>query len=195
MQIPVSRGSLLFRILGNSKTRFGEERTLAEEKKYYISIGREKFEVCRELYEAYTKGRRKDSYFTHDLKQGHERVDRKTGEVKIIPGREDSYERLLEAERQFVADVESVEDAAVRAVMLEKLNEAMHMLTDNEEQIIYSLFYKETSEAKLARDMGIARTTLQSQKYKILEKLKNALIKNFYKIFIIFFRQVGVSDG
>ncbi len=33
----------------------------------------------------------------------------------------------------------------------------------------------ETSEAQLARDMGIAQTTLQSQKYKILEKLKKML--------------------
>lgn len=145
------------------------------EKKYYISIDRKKFEVCRELYEAYTKGQRKDDYFFHDLKQARKRMDTKTGEVKIIPGREDSYERLLEAEKQFMTEAESVEDAAIRAVMLEKLNNAMHMLTDSEAGIIYSLFYKEVSETQLAREMGIARTTLQSQKYRILEKLKEML--------------------
>lgn len=102
-------------------------------------------------------------------------MDTKTGEVKIIPGREDSYERLLEAEKQFMTEAESVEDAAIRAVMLEKLNNAMHMLTDSEAGIIYSLFYKEVSETQLAREMGIARTTLQSQKYRILEKLKEML--------------------
>ncbi len=159
----------------NRKTRFRKENRMAEEKKYYISIDRKKFEVCRELYEAYTKGQRKDRYFTCDLKHEHERVDTKTGEVKIIPAREDSYERLLEAEKQFMTEAESVEDAAIRAVMLEKLNSALHMLTESEAGIIYSLFYEEISETRLARDMGIARTTLQSQKYRILDKLKEML--------------------
>lgn len=55
------------------------------EKNYYISIDGKKFEMCRELYEAYTKGRRKDTYFTHDLKQEHKRVNKKTGEAKYSP--------------------------------------------------------------------------------------------------------------
>ena len=68
-----------------------------------------------------------------------------------------------------------VEDAAVRAVMLEKLNEALHTLTDEEVAIIHALFYQEISEVELAKKLGIARTTLQSRKYKILEKLKKLL--------------------
>lgn len=59
--------------------------------------------------------------------------------------------------------------------MLEKLNSALHMLTESEARIIYSLFYEEISETRLARYMGIARTTLQSQKYRILDKLKEML--------------------
>lgn len=35
-----------------------------------------------------------------------------------------------------------------------------------------ALFYQEVSEVGLARRLGIARTTLQSRKYKVLEKLK-----------------------
>ena len=102
-------------------------------------------------------------------------MDKETGERIIVPSREDSYERLLEAEKQFAEDAEDVEDAAVRAVMLEKLNEALHTLTDEETAIIHALFYQEISEAELAKKLGIARTTLQSRKYKILEKLKNLL--------------------
>ena len=64
------------------------------------------------------KGKRKERYFTHDLKQEHIKVDKETGEKIIVPSREDSYERLLEAEKQFAGDAEDVEDAAVRAVML-----------------------------------------------------------------------------
>lgn len=140
--------------------------------KYYIGLNGQTFEVSRELYEAYYKGQRKEKYFTHDLKQEHIKVDKETGERMVIPSREDSYERLLEAEKQFAEDVE---DAAVRAVMLEKLNEALHTLTDEEAAIIHALFYHEISEAELAKKLGIARTTLQSRKYKIFEKLKKLL--------------------
>lgn len=148
---------------------------MAEREKYYIGLNGQTFEVSRELYEAYYKGQRKEKYFTHDLKQEHIKVDKETGERIIVPSREDSYERLLEAEKQFAEDAEDVEDAAVRAVMLEKLNEALHTLTDEEAAIIHALFYHEISEAELAKKLGIARTTLQSRKYKIFEKLKKLL--------------------
>ena len=62
--------------------------------------------------------------FTHDLKQEHTRVDRETGQITVIPSREDSYERLLEAEKQFAEETEGTEDTAIRAVMVEKLTAA-----------------------------------------------------------------------
>ena len=46
-------------------------------------------------------------------------MDKETGEMIVVPSREDSYERLLEAEKQFAEKTEKVEDVAVRAVMLE----------------------------------------------------------------------------
>ena len=82
---------------------------------------------------------------------------------------------LKEAEKQFAEEAEDIEDAAIRAVMLEKLNEALHTLTDEETAIIHALFYQEISEVELAKRLGIARTTLQSRKYRILEKLKKLL--------------------
>ena len=136
---------------------------MAEREKYYIGLNGQIFEVSKELYETYYKGQRKEKYFTYDLK------------MIVVPSREDSYERLLEAEKQFAEEAEDVEDVAVRAVMLEKLNEALHTLTDEETAIIHALFYQEISEEELAKKLGIARTTLQSRKYKILEKLRKLL--------------------
>lgn len=148
---------------------------MAEREKYYIGLSGQTFEVSKELYEAYYKGQRKEKYFTHDLKQEHIKVDKETGERIIVPSREDSYERLLEAEKQFAEEAEDVEEAAVRAVMLEKLNEALHSLTDEEMAIIHALFYQEISEVDLAKQLEIPRTTLRSRKNKILEKLKKML--------------------
>ena len=130
---------------------------MAEREKYYIGLNGQIFEISKELYEAYYKGQRKEKYFTHDLKQEHTKVDKETGEMIVVPSREDSNERLLEAEKQFA---EEAEDVAVRAVMLEKLNEALHTLTDEETAIIHALFYQEISEVELAKKLGIARTTL-----------------------------------
>ena len=61
-----------------------------DEQKYYISLDGRDFEVSRELYTAYMKGQRKERDFTHDLKKEHRKIDRKTGEVVVVPCREES---------------------------------------------------------------------------------------------------------
>ena len=133
---------------------------MAEREKYYIGLNGQIFEVSKELYETYYKGQRKEKYFTHDLKQEHTKVDKKTGEMIVIPSREDSYERLLEAEKQFAEEAENVEDVAVREVMLEKLNEALRILTDEETAIIHALFYQEISEVELAKKIRNSQNNL-----------------------------------
>ena len=133
---------------------------MAEREKYYIGLNGQTFEVSKELYEAYYKGQRKEKYFTHDLKQEHIKVDKETGGIIVISSREDSYERLLEAEKQFAEEAENVEDVAVRAVMLEKLNEALHTLTDEETAIIHALFYQEISEVELAKKIRNSQNNL-----------------------------------
>ena len=133
---------------------------MAEREKYYIGLNGQIFEVSKELYETYYKGQRKEKYFTHDLKQEHTKVDKETGEMIVIPSREDSYERLLEAEKQFAEKTEKVEDVAVREVMLEKLNEALRILTDEETAIIHALFYQEISEVELAKKIRNSQNNL-----------------------------------
>ena len=133
---------------------------MAEREKYYIGLNGQIFEVSKELYETYYKGQRKEKYFTHDLKQEHTKVDKETGEMIVIPSREDSYERLLEAEKQFAEEAENVEDVAVREVMLEKLSEALRTLTDEETAIIHALFYQEISEVELAKKIRNSQNNL-----------------------------------
>ncbi len=148
---------------------------MAERDKYYIALEGQTFEVSKELYDAYYRCRRKERYFSQDLKKEHTKIDKETGLLTVIPSREDSLERLLEVEKQFAEDAESVEDTVIRTIMLEKLRVALKCLSDEEKTIIHALFYQEISEVELAKQLGIARTTLQSRKYKILEKLKMLL--------------------
>lgn len=66
-------------------------------------------------------------------------MNKETGQITVIPGREDFYERLLEAEKLLAAKAKNTEDATIN----------------------HALFYQEVSEAELARQFGIARTILQ----------------------------------
>ena len=129
-------------------------------------------EVNKEIYEVYYKGKRKEQYFEQDLKIEHTKINKETGERIVVPSREDSFERLLEAEKQFAEDGNSVEDEVIHTIMVEKLQQTLKMLSEEENTIIQALFYEDLSETELAKRLGIARTTLQSRKYKILEKLK-----------------------
>ena len=121
---------------------------MAEKERYYIGINGQSVEVSRELYEVYYKGQRKEKYFTEDLKRGHTKINHNTGETIVVPSREDSYERLIEAEKQFIDGIESVEDIVIRMIMLEKLKKVLTKLNDEEMKIIHALFYQEPESVK-----------------------------------------------
>lgn len=148
---------------------------MAEKEKYCIALDGQVFEVSRELYEAYYKGERKEKYFMHDLKESHTRIDQATGKPVLIPGREESYEKLLETGGQFASDEEPVEDTFMRTAMLEKLNQALRTLDQDEMELIYALFFMDISEVELAGKLGVPRTTLRYRKDRILKKLKKML--------------------
>lgn len=79
-------------------------------------------------------------------------VDKETGESEriIVLSREDSYERFPEAEKQLAEDVGY---AAVWVVMLEKLNEVLHMLTEKETEIIRPLSYQVINEVEIGYEI------------------------------------------
>lgn len=148
---------------------------MENKKKYVITSGGQAFEVNKEIYDAYYTGYRKERYFAVDLKTERAKISKDGKTVTILPSREDSYDRLLEIEKQFATDTESVEDTAIYSVMAQKLPACFKHLTIEEWHIIEELFYKDTSEVALAEKLGIARTTLRSKKDRILDKLKRFL--------------------
>lgn len=151
---------------------------MSEKERYFIYIEKESVEVSKEVYEAYYKGERKERYFSVDLKTERNRIDKKSGERIVIPSREDSYERLLESEKQFASESEGVEEAAIKMMLLKQLNEIIASLPECERQMIYDLFYGQHTERELCAMMGIGKTTLHKRKEKLLTKLKNILENN-----------------
>ncbi|MDR2889479.1 MAG: sigma-70 family RNA polymerase sigma factor [Lachnospiraceae bacterium] len=148
---------------------------MAEREEFYIGLNNESILVSKEIYEVYRQGRRKESYFLSDLKKERIVVDKSTGQRAVIPGREVSYEQLVEAEVQFSNNEKALLDVVVDTVLLEKLRAILNNLPESEVTIIRALFWDEISEVELAKQLGLARTTLRSRKYKILAKLKKQL--------------------
>jgi DNA-directed RNA polymerase specialized sigma subunit len=130
-----------------------------------------------EIIEVLQKTDRKMEYQQYDLKTGRHKIDKVTGAVTHIPSREDSYDRLLEENKQFQLESESVEDKAVTAVMIEKMMFYLKTLSNEEQNLIYELFFHEKNERQLSVETGIPQTTLRYQKAKILKKLRKLLEK------------------
>lgn len=129
-----------------------------------------------EIIEVLEKSDRKMEYQQYDLKAERYRIDYTRRTIAHVPSREDSYERLLEKSRQFADEGESVENAAVKAVMLEKIRNCLALLAPEEQNLITELFFKDKSERKLSRETGIPYMTIHDRKVKILGKLKKLII-------------------
>ncbi|WP_143321109.1 sigma factor-like helix-turn-helix DNA-binding protein [Clostridium sp. HBUAS56010] len=129
------------------------------------------------VIEVLEKSDRKMEYQQYDLKVERCQIDSLNRTVTYIPSREDSYERLMGENRQFVADQESVEDAAVNALLIEKMLSSLKLLTPQEQELISELFFVGKSEYQLAAETGIPRMTIHNRKRRILAHLKKLIEK------------------
>ena len=130
-----------------------------------------------EIINVLEKSDRKMEYQQYDLKVERYRIDYTKGTVICLPSREDSFDRLLEENKQFADDTESVEDTAVNAVLIEKMLKCLKLLSPEEQELISELFFKGKSEHQLAKITGTPRMTIHNRKNRIITKLKKLLEK------------------
>jgi hypothetical protein len=102
---------------------------LPDFRKMYPEASEEVIEVLRET-------ERKMQYQEYDLKAEQTIIDQEAQQIKTIPSREDSYERLIELDIQFLDDGENVEDQVLRKMQREMLHKALSLLSDEEEELI-----------------------------------------------------------
>lgn len=133
-------------------------------------------DLSDEIIEVLEKSDRKMEYQQYDLKVERYWIDYTKRTVAFIPSREDSYEWLLDENRQFAAECESVENAAVKKVMLEKMRICLELLTSDERELITELFFKDKSERQVSKETGIPYMTIHDRKVKILGKLRKHII-------------------
>ena len=125
----------------------------------------ERGEISFDVYQMLLKSNRKMRYQTYDLKT--ERTDIEGETVTVTPSREDSYDRLLEAGKEFSTG-ESVEDIVIKALLLDQLRDAIERLDTGEKRLIMELFYSRNGEGKTVREaaksLGMANTTYTTAK-------------------------------
>ena len=144
-----------------------------ERKQRYLYIDGQAVPVSEQVYRVYQHYERKEEYFSYDLKV--EKFQKET--ASFLPSREDSYERLLEQDKQFAASAQPVEEQAVSSVWLEGLLEC---LSEDERIILHKLYFEDKSERIVSMELGISKTALHQRKVKLLRKLKKFL-KNMGK--------------
>lgn len=144
---------------------------LPDFRKMYPEASEEVIEVLRET-------ERKMQYQEYDLKAERIIMDQETQEIRVIPSREDSYERLIEKEVPFLAEGEGIEEQVIQKLQHEMLHKALSSLSEEEEKLIHLLFFEERTEREVAKSMGIYHNAIHKQKKRILRKLKN-ILENF----------------
>ena len=103
-----------------------------------------------------------------DLKRGRTVTDPETKEVRFVPGREDSLERLIENGEQFAQPGRSMEEQTVTTLLLER---ALAVLTPLEREMVEELYFLEKTEREVGKDLHLADATVHRRKVKVLEKL------------------------
>ena len=147
-------------------------------KDFYLYICGKRVKVTEDVYREYCRAKDKEHYFMERLKKGYAITEPDTGERRAVSGRELSYEQLLEQDCQFPSQI-SVEDDAVKAVLLGRLQEVLHSLSDEEMALVEELFYLEKTEREAAKKFKVSQNTIHYRKNKILDKLRELMEKNF----------------
>ena len=129
-------------------------------KKYFIPLYGMLLEVDKNTYREFYRSKRRQKYLIECSKEN--------GDF--------SYDMLttdeFNGEDILVDESQNVGEEAVNRIMLDKLSEAIHCLSDNELEVIYALFYEELTEREYAERKGVYRNAVHKRKVRILAKLK-----------------------
>lgn len=90
-----------------------------------------------------------------------------------------SYNRLttddFNGEDILIDDSEDIATQVVHKIMLDKLSDSILLLSDDEQELINALFFRNLSERKWSDETGIPQKTINDRKHRIIAKLKKYL--------------------
>ena len=123
-------------------------------------------EASEEIISVLKETERKIQYQEYDLKAEQAVLDRKTGRVSILPGREDSLDRMMEAGLCPARGDQDIEAEICRAI---------RQLEKREQYLIIQLFFCGRSERELAGELCVSQNAINKQRGRILQKLRKIL--------------------
>ena len=139
-----------------------------ERANYYLYIDGQTVPVSEQVYRVYQHYERKEEYFSYDLKV--EKFQKET--ASFLPSREDSYERLLEQDKQFASPGKSVEQLAAEHLEAEQVRFCLSKLSEDERDLILLLFYQERTEQEVGNMLHISQQSVNKRKQTLLLKLR-----------------------
>lgn len=120
-------------------------------------------EVTEEQYKEFYRQKRRQKY-----------IDERSAENSDF-----SYDMLttddFNGEDILVDDSESLDEQVIRKIMTDKLRGALRLLSEDEQELIYGLFYENLSEREYASQKGVYHNAIHNKKIRILKKLKKFL--------------------
>ena len=128
--------------------------------KYFISIHGMLMEVDEDTYKEFYKTKRHQKYL----------------EERSVKNGDFSYDMLttndFNGKDILVDEMADTCEKAVGRVMLDRLRQALLLLTEEERRLVLEIFYEERSERELAKKYGISQVAIHKRKDRILEKLR-----------------------
>lgn len=136
----------------------GENRT------YKINISGQPVIVSQQVYELYTKMRRRAKYLEEqDLSHG------------LVSYHSMDYDDISGEETIPDLTSPSVEDVALISLLTERLHRCIAMLPEPERRLIQNIYFNDKSVAQLSRECGLPSTTLHYQLLSTLRKLRSLM--------------------
>ena len=125
-------------------------------------------EATKETYDKSEKERKRANYVIQEM------MKFETVSVYTFADKDnaDLYEKTA-------SDEETVEDVVEKSILIGKLHEAIKTLNEEERKIVRLYYFKDdATERSVAKQLGISQPALHKKIKKILEKLKNLVIKS-----------------
>ena len=139
------------------------------ESELFIEIDGKRIRVSEQVYREYWRSVNREDYFMRILKQEGFIYDPEKRIATFVPGREDSYERLVDENIEFVSGETPLDEQVMFRVMLEHI---MAQLSDEERAIFIHHILLEKPERDACVDAGLSRNIFQRRKQSLMKKLR-----------------------
>ena len=107
-----------------------------------------------------------------DLKQNEFIQDPDKKVAILLPSREDSLERLCDEERRQFPDEQDIEAQLLERDEKNRLRGYIAELEKDEQKLLYLRYWKELTQAEVAKYFSVSQPTISYREKKILQKIK-----------------------